>query len=100
MASLPACSCRWRQWSAKRPTKRGAPCGTTSSFPDTMTLAFLASATQLPFTGFLNRILGGPVTALLTALGIHPHDLAAPINNFVAMQILVVLFLTVVFLFV
>ncbi|MDP9268534.1 MAG: F0F1 ATP synthase subunit A [Acidobacteriota bacterium] len=65
-----------------------------------MTLAFLASATQLPFTAFLNRILGGPVTALLHALGIHPHDPAAPINNFVAMQLLVVLFLTLVFVFV
>lgn len=65
-----------------------------------MTLAFLASATELPFTALLNRLLAGPVTALLTALNIHPHDPAHPINNFVAMQILVVLLLTAVFVFV
>src|ERR1041384_3526911 len=65
-----------------------------------MTLLFLASATELPFTALLNRLLAGPVTALLDALHIHPHDPAHPINNFVAMQVLVVLLLTVVFLIV
>jgi F-type H+-transporting ATPase subunit a len=65
-----------------------------------MTFAFLAAANQLPFTAFLNRFLAGPVNALLTALHVHPHDPAAPINNFVAMQILVVALLTVVFLLV
>src|SRR4051812_24679931 len=65
-----------------------------------MTLAFLASATELPFTHWLNRLLGGPVTALLHAIGVHPHDPAAPISNFVAMQLLVVVFLVMVFLFV
>jgi F-type H+-transporting ATPase subunit a len=65
-----------------------------------MTLAFLASSTQLWFTALLNRILAGPVTALLHAVNIHPHDPAHPINNFVAMQVLVVLALTVIFLFI
>src|SRR3954467_8360985 len=62
-----------------------------------MMLAFLAAANQLPFTAFLNRFLAGPVTALMNAAHVHPHDPAAPISDFVAMQILVVLFLTVVF---
>lgn len=44
---------------------------------------------QLPFTALLNRLIAGPVTALLHALGIHPHDASAPIPNYVAMQILV-----------
>ncbi len=65
-----------------------------------MMMAFLAAAPQLPFTAFLNRFLAGPVTALLHALHIQPADPAAPINNFVAMQVLVVVFLAVVFAFV
>jgi F-type H+-transporting ATPase subunit a len=44
---------------------------------------------QLPFTALLNRLLAGPVTSLLHALGIHPHSPNAPIPNYVAMQIFV-----------
>jgi F-type H+-transporting ATPase subunit a len=55
---------------------------------------------QLPFTLFLNRILGAPVTALLNALGIHPHYPARPIPDFVAMQVLVVLILFLFFILV
>ena len=55
---------------------------------------------QLPFTELLNRILGGPVSALLLALGIHPDNPRAPINNATAMEILVVLLLIGFFLMV
>jgi F-type H+-transporting ATPase subunit a len=55
---------------------------------------------QLPFTALLNRVLAGPVTALLNAFHIHPHDPAAPIPDFVAMQILVVGLLVMVFVIV
>jgi F-type H+-transporting ATPase subunit a len=46
---------------------------------------------QLPFTELLNRLFAGPVTALLHALGISPQHPSAPIPNYVAMQVLVVL---------
>jgi F-type H+-transporting ATPase subunit a len=52
---------------------------------------------QLAFTEFLNHLFGGPVLALLTALGIHPKHPATPIPNSVAMEILVVLLLTAFF---
>ncbi len=55
---------------------------------------------QLPFTELLNHILGGPVSALLLALGIHPDNPRAPINNATAMEILVVLLLIGFFLMV
>ncbi len=52
---------------------------------------------QLPFTAFLNHLFAGPVTALLNALGVHPHHPTAPIPDHVAMQILVFLILIVFF---
>jgi len=55
---------------------------------------------QLVFTKFLNHLFGAPVLALLTALGIHPKNPAAPITNALAMEILVVLLLTVFFVLV
>ena len=55
---------------------------------------------QLVFTEFLNRIFGGPVWALLHALGIPVKNPSAPISNAVAMEILVVLLLTVFFVLV
>lgn len=55
---------------------------------------------QLPFTALLNRLLAGPVTALLHALGIEVHDAHAPISNFVAMEILVALIMIGLFLLV
>jgi F-type H+-transporting ATPase subunit a len=45
---------------------------------------------QLPFTHFLNNILGGPVNALLSAVGHPAHDPSAPISNWFAMEVLVV----------
>lgn len=53
---------------------------------------------SLPITALMNRLLAGPVTALLHALGLHPHNPAAPIPDFVAMQILVFLILLAFFL--
>lgn len=52
---------------------------------------------QLAFTQLLNHLFGGPVLALLLRLHIHPKNPAAPITNAVAMEVLVVLFLTVFF---
>jgi len=50
------------------------------------------------FTKLLNHLLAGPVNSLLGVLGIHPHNPAEPIPNYVAMQVLVVLILVVLFL--
>ncbi|MCU1308221.1 MAG: F0F1-type synthase, alpha subunit [Acidobacteriaceae bacterium] len=44
----------------------------------------------LPFTHFLNNILGGPVNELLSAIGHPAHDPSAPISNWFAMEVLVV----------
>jgi F-type H+-transporting ATPase subunit a len=53
---------------------------------------------QLAFTQLLNRLFGGPALALLNALGIQPHNPAAPITNTVAMELLVFLLLTLFFI--
>ncbi len=53
---------------------------------------------QLVFTAFLNRLFGPAVLALLQALHIHPKHPAAPITNSFAMELLVVLLLTVFFI--
>jgi F-type H+-transporting ATPase subunit a len=53
---------------------------------------------QLTFTKLLNHLFGPAVAALLEALHIHPHHPAAPITNSVAMEILVVLLLTLFFI--
>jgi F-type H+-transporting ATPase subunit a len=53
---------------------------------------------QLTFTAFLNRILGPVVTALLEALHVHPKHPATPISNSTAMELLVVLLLTIFFI--
>jgi F-type H+-transporting ATPase subunit a len=52
---------------------------------------------HLPFTELLNKLFGGPVTALLGALGIQPQDAHAPIPNHIAMQVMVALLLMVFF---
>lgn len=52
---------------------------------------------QLPFTQLLNRLFGGPVLALLQWLGIHPRHPEWPIPNSVAMEVLVVILLTLFF---
>jgi F-type H+-transporting ATPase subunit a len=53
---------------------------------------------QLAFTALLNRLFGAPVLALLQALHIHPKYPAAPISNSFAMELLVVLLLTIFFI--
>jgi F-type H+-transporting ATPase subunit a len=53
---------------------------------------------QLVFTAFLNRLFGTPVLALLQALHIHPKHPATPISNSFAMELLVVLLLTIFFI--
>src|ERR1700691_5479319 len=53
---------------------------------------------QLVFTTLLNRLLGQPVLALLQALHIHPKHPTAPISDSFAMELLVVLLLTIFFI--
>lgn len=50
---------------------------------------------ELWFTAILNKILGTPVAALLSALGLAPANAAHPISNYFAMEILVALVLLV-----
>ena len=52
---------------------------------------------QLAFTALLNRLFGAPVLALLLRLHIHPKHPATPITNSFAMELLVVLLLTMFF---
>jgi F-type H+-transporting ATPase subunit a len=52
------------------------------------------------FTAILNRFFAGPVTGLLQALHIDPKFPQAPITNAVAMQLLVFLFLVLMFILV
>jgi len=52
---------------------------------------------QLWFTALLNRLFGGPVLALLQAVGVHPKHPATPISNSFAMEVLVALFLLTFF---
>jgi F-type H+-transporting ATPase subunit a len=53
---------------------------------------------QLWFTELLNRYFGALTTGLLRSLGIEPAHPASPINDAVAMELLVVLLLIVFFL--
>jgi F-type H+-transporting ATPase subunit a len=53
---------------------------------------------QLWFTALLNHWFAGPVTTLLEALHITPEHSQAPISNAFSMELLVVLFLIVLFL--
>ena len=50
---------------------------------------------ELWFTAILNKILGGPVAALLADLGHPAADAAHPIPNYIAMEILVALVILV-----
>src|SRR5271167_2206862 len=53
---------------------------------------------QLAFTALLNRLFGPVALALLQALHIHPKYPATPISNSFAMELLVVLLLTIFFI--
>ena len=50
------------------------------------------------FTILLNKWLGGPLTALLSAIRIRPHDPAHPLPNHVAMSLVVVILAMAFFL--
>ena len=53
---------------------------------------------QLWFTHILNRLFAGPVTAFLRAIHISPKHPAAPITNSFSMELLVFMFLVILFL--
>jgi F-type H+-transporting ATPase subunit a len=53
---------------------------------------------QLAFTALLNRLFGAPVLALLLKLNIHPKHPLTPISNSFAVELLVVLLLTIFFI--
>jgi F-type H+-transporting ATPase subunit a len=55
---------------------------------------------QLWFTAILNHAFAGPVNALLRGIGVHPEYPEAPITNSFSMQLLVFVFLILVFLLV
>jgi F-type H+-transporting ATPase subunit a len=55
---------------------------------------------QLWFTEILNHLFAGPVTALMRAVHIEPAFPQAPISNPVAMEVLVVVFLLLLFVLV
>lgn len=46
---------------------------------------------SLAITKLLNSLFAGPVDSLLQAVGVHPANLAAPIDNTFALELLVVL---------
>ena len=52
---------------------------------------------ELWLTAIMNSVLGGPVTAMLGMVGVHPHDPAHPIPNHFAMQLVVVAILMILF---
>lgn len=52
---------------------------------------------QLWFTAFLNHLFAGPVTALLRAIHIEPRFPNAPIPNSASMELLVFIFLVLLF---
>ena len=51
------------------------------------------------FTKLLNYLFASPVNGFLGALGIHPHNPAEPIPDYMAMQVLVALILVALVLF-
>ena len=53
---------------------------------------------QLWFTEILNHLFASPVTSLLRQIGIEPKHPTAPIPNSLAMELLVFLFLLILFL--
>jgi F-type H+-transporting ATPase subunit a len=55
---------------------------------------------QLAFTEFLNHLFAGPVLALFRILGIKAEHPTAPISNPFAMEVLVVVLLTIFFVLV
>ncbi|HUI41846.1 MAG TPA: F0F1 ATP synthase subunit A [Terriglobia bacterium] len=54
----------------------------------------MAPEHEVWFTALMNKLIGGPVAALLIRLGFHP-DTAHPIPNYIAMQVLVILLILI-----
>lgn len=52
---------------------------------------------SLLITRILNQLFAGPVDALLNAVGVHPANAAAPINNAFALELLIALLLLAFF---
>jgi len=67
--------------------------------PATHILLAFSEEGPLWITGLMNRLLGGAALALLEKLGIHPHDPAHPIPDYIALQVLVALLIMALFLF-
>ena len=61
---------------------------------------YLFLSAELPITALFNKLLGGPVTAFLEAMGIHVHHPGHPFTNWMAVQIFTVLLLIAVFVIV
>ena len=57
-------------------------------------------AESFAITRLLNQLFGGPLTALLHAMGIHPANPGAPINNTFAIELMVALGLIAFFIIV
>ncbi len=57
-------------------------------------------ALVVSLTNLLNAIFGSPVTALLTQIGVHPENPAAPISEILALEITVACLLLLFFLIV
>jgi F-type H+-transporting ATPase subunit a len=52
---------------------------------------------SLALTRLLNQLFGGPVSALLNAVGVHPANTAAPINDAFALELLLAVLLLAFF---
>lgn len=57
-------------------------------------------AEPFAITRILNQLFGGPVSALLNAMGLHPANPAAPISDTFAMELLVAVVLVAFFIIV
>ena len=55
---------------------------------------------ELLFTVLLNKLLAGILSPLLAAIGVPPADVAHPIPDYVAMEILVILLILAIALLV
>lgn len=52
-------------------------------------MALIAFSSELPFTALMNKLFGGIALSVMEQVGMHPHDPAHPIPNWMAMQFLV-----------
>ncbi|HSA93591.1 MAG TPA: F0F1 ATP synthase subunit A [Terriglobales bacterium] len=52
-------------------------------------MALIAFSSELPFTALMNKLFGGVALSVMEQVGVHAHDPAHPIPNWMAMQFLV-----------